>query len=192
MKLILGPMPKDPSFKPEDEGWTLIREPKPSVFLVIALLLGIPFSLALIILWLILTPIEHKQLNLLYTFIAFPCVIFFHELAHAVALAKMRSEHQTYFGFWPRRLAFYVHYTGPMSRIRYLTISILPYFLLSIVPLLICALLARPNFILMYASIANSYASCGDFAVFLIILRRVPTKAVIRQQSDKTWWIKEA
>lgn len=189
MKFIFGQMPKDDSFSPEEHGWTFLKEPLPSTLLLIAVLLGVFFGLGTTFLWVTLTPIELSRLNLLYTLLAFPCIIPLHELAHALILPLKKGEHQTFFGFWPARFAFYVYYTGPLSRPKYMTISIFPYVLLSILPLLICAMFRTASFIVAYASIANSFLCGADFATFLIILCRVPPGAVLRQQGCDTWWI---
>ena len=189
MKFILGQMPRDDSFCPEEHGWTFLKEPPPSILFLVAVLLGVLFGLGTTFLWVALTPIELSRFNLLYSLLVFPCIIPLHELGHALILLAKKGVHKTFFGFWPARFAFYVYYTGPLSRPRYMTISIFPYLLLSILPLLICALFRATSFIVAYAGIANSFLCGADFATFLIVLCRVPAGTVLRQQGCDTWWI---
>lgn len=189
MKFILGQMPKDKSFSPGEDGWTFLKEPRPSILFLIAVLLAVFFGLGTALLWVALTPIKLSQLNLVYSLLAVPCIIPLHELGHALVLPVKKGGHRTFFGFWPARLTFYIYYTGPLSRTKYMTISIFPYVLLSILPILICALLQTTFCVIAYVSIGNSLLCGLDFATFLIILWRVPAKSVLRQQGYDTWWI---
>jgi hypothetical protein len=182
-------MPKDDSFSPEEQDWTFLKEPPPSTLLFISVLLGVFFGLGTTFLWVALTPIKLSRLSLLYSLLAFPCIIPLHELAHALILPAKKGKHKTFFGFWPARFAFYVYYTGPLSRSKYMTISIFPYVLLSILPLLICALFRITSFIVAYAGIANSFLCSADFATLLIVLCRVPAGTILRQQGCDTWWM---
>ena len=188
MKFIIGPMPEDEDFEPEKSGWTFLKEPRPSTLFLIALFLAVLSGLETTFLWVTLTPVKFARLNPLYALLAVPCIIPLHELIHALVLPVKQDRYRTFFGFWPARFAFYIHYTGPISRTRYMTISIFPYLLLSILPILICASLQTTSYAVAYAGIGNSFACGADFATFLIILLRVPPNTTLRQQGYKTWW----
>ena len=69
--------------------------------------------------------------------VAFAAMLFVHELLHAVALPAASFGAATTVGFWPNTLTPYVSYEGELPRNRHVLVGVMPFFVLSIVPIVL-------------------------------------------------------
>ena len=191
MEFIVGPIPENQDSKPDNQGWTLLREPKPKAMMLRGLVMAVVLGLGALLLWIAFAPLKINEFNLLWSLVAIPFCVPLHEVSHALAFPAAGWNDRTVFGFWPSRLAFYAYYRGCLSRNRTVTILVFPFLLLSIVPLLTCGVLGIAPSVVVYASICNAFLSSIDLVSILLVLSQVPGKAVIRQQDGKAWWIEE-
>jgi hypothetical protein len=79
-------------------------------------------------------------------------------------------------------LVFYAHYAGELSRGRFLTILIMPFLIISFVPLIVCAIAALSTTLLAFMSILNAFMACGDMFAVGLLLFQVPRDATLRNQ----------
>src|SRR5262245_37172423 len=145
MRLHLGPVPDE--FSP-DSSWRAIREPDPILLQVIALpvaafvavlvgfawsRVGLPTSL--------LFPGPFPVLVLFNVALALsiPALIVAHELLHAIVHPHFGLSSSTIIGAWPSRLLFYAHFSGPLTRNRFLAIFAMPFLVITVLPLAVAA-----------------------------------------------------
>ena len=141
MKFTVGPIPEDAHFQPDGDVWTIVREPSLEKMMLLSLPLAVLLGLGAILLWILITPVDVDDIQVLWSIAAMPFCIPVHEFAHASGFPTRGWIAKTCFGVWPSRLAFYAHYQGPLSRDRVLVVLVLPLILISISPLVLCSVL---------------------------------------------------
>lgn len=97
----------------------------------------------------------------------------------------------TIVGVWPSRLLFYAAYAGPLSRDRFLIVFVVPFLVLTFLPLLIAATGFLSKSMMMVAawfSIWNALFSCGDLIGIFLIWTQIPRAAIVQNQSWRTYW----
>ena len=189
MRFTVGPIPEDAHFQPDGEVWTIVREPSLEKMMLLSVPLAVLLGLGTAFLWVLLTPVELDDVQLLWSIAAMPFCIPVHEFAHAFGFPTRGWIAKTCFGVWPSRLAFYAHYQGPLSRDRVLVVLVLPFALISISPLVLCSVLRTVPPVAMYVSIGNAFLCSVDLASFMLVLWQLPRGAVVRQQRLTMWWM---
>ncbi len=111
-----------------------------------------------------------------------------HELIHAAAHPGSGSSPFSTIGVWPSRLLFYAHYTGELSRNRFIGILVAPLLVISGLPFLVCAVAGRAPVEIAFISVPNAAASCGDAIGVVLLLFQVPAAATTRNQGYWTYW----
>jgi hypothetical protein len=189
----LGPLPESPEFTPDD-SWTLLREPSLWGFQLRAIPIALFTTVVLACLWIILTPVRHVMGTLTFplpisTF--FACllgVIVIHELIHASVHPKIGISEKTVIGFWPSRMFVYTIYVGELTKNRCLAILIMPFTVISIIPLAFATITQTASFWVAYISILNGLLACGDILAAVMTLRLFPNGAIIRTKGWLTFW----
>src|SRR5690606_17377367 len=74
-----------------------------------------------------------------FALLSFPAVIIVHELIHAAVHPRWGLSRASVIGAWPSKLLFYAHYSGPLSRDRFLAVFIAPFVAITLVPLLLAS-----------------------------------------------------
>ena len=189
MKFTVGPIPEDAHFQPDGGMWTIVHEPSLEKMMLLSVPLTVLLGLVAILFWILITPVDLDDIQVLWVIGATPFCIPVHEIAHAFGFPARGWIANTGFGVWPSRLAFYAHYQGPLSRDRVLAVLVLPFALISISPLVLCSILRTVSPVAMYVSIGNAFLSGVDLASFMLVLRRLPRRAVVRQQGLTMWWM---
>jgi len=195
MRLHSGPVPDDPNFHPQAQGWNSIRhDPSP---LVISLLV-VPVAVILIyfLFWLIslLFPRGGPVLSGWYILLPLVLVIPVHELIHAVCYPAFGLTSDTIIGVWARRRIFYAYYQGALPRNRLLLVYAAPFVVLTLVLMPVLAWLhsmdlAHPLLsVLWFISLINGVLCAGDVIGFLLLLWQVPRRALVKNQGWKTYW----
>lgn len=117
-----------------------------------------------------------------------------HELAHAIMFPGAGFTNQTRLVIWPSKLRVGVYFDGCLSRRRWLLMRAAPLFLLSILPLLLLTyfrVLIVPGTLVIFLQIlmlANGVGSGADIAAFSIVLKQVPSKAMICFHGGRAYW----
>ncbi len=188
MRFHIGAPPETPDFSP-DASWKPLREPTPWVMQFFALPLGIVACVAVGFLWLSLTPLRDLSFDspgmLLIAFIA---IVPIHELIHAAVHPRSGASADSILGVWPSRLLFYAHYTGELSRDRFIAILIMPLLIISFAPLFACAIAGRSSALLAFVSTLNALFACGDIFAIGLLLWQIPSDATVRNQGWRTFW----
>ena len=200
MRFHFGPPPPNPEFQPEMNGWTPLREPKPLMLNIMAIPLSILAMVALAVAWNreptmainFDASIFGRLAPLVYVatilFIGFPGLILVHELIHALGYPQFGFSRQSLLGVWPSRLVFYAGYLGRLSRNRWLVVYLLPFLVLSVLPLLVCRPFHFDAPLLQVVSVVNGLFSGGDLVLVLLIFFQVPRAATMQNQGWSTWW----
>jgi len=189
----LGPLPESPEFTP-DNSWTLLREPSLWGFQLRAIPIALITTVVLAGLWIILTPVWRVIGTLTFplpisAFIA--CllgVVVIHELIHASIHPKIGISDKTVIGFWPSRMFVYTIYVGELTKNRCLAILIMPFTVISIVPLAFATITQTASFWVAYISILNGLLACGDILAAVMTMRHFPNGAIIRTKGWLTFW----
>ena len=201
MRFIYGPIPSSQTFDPKEEGWTPLggTDVDASRFAVIAGLLSVPFIVPAV--WVLLSSRSEIRGFLLGNplyFVAFlillVALIPVHEFIHTLAYLKGLRSPRLMMGAWINRGMFYVIYDAPMPRHRVLLMSVMPFMLLSVLPV-VCLLLLELQqewmvlgwfLILIHASLCT-----GDFLVWWRLGFCVPHGAWIHNNGWTTYWTTE-
>ena len=137
------------------------------------------------------------QVPLIFLLLLIPAgllVIFIHELLHCAGHPRMGFSSASYIGVWPSRFMFYSVYLGDIMSNRNLIFGLLPFVVLSIVPLFLCiALDTSPgshSVLLAFASILNGVCCCSDLLIVPIICWQVPHNATIHDRGWEMYWKK--
>lgn len=200
MRFHIGPPPQNPDFQPELSGWTALREPRP----ILLNLYGLPFSLvAAIVLsaawgqgssvsFEIAPATAGPSVLLLYLLlvllVGFPAIIAVHELIHGFGYPNLGFSRNTILAVWPSRLLFYAGYLGPMSRNRWLGVYLMPFLVLSVMPVAVCKTTGAYSGVAHLVSVFNGLLSGGDLFCVLLIWFQVPRTAILQNQGWSTWW----
>jgi hypothetical protein len=188
MRLHIGLIPETPDFTP-DGPWRPLREPTPWVMQLMALPVAIIAGAILGILWAFLTPLRTASWPsfgvMIVTFFA---LIPIHELVHLGIHPCSGVTESSIVGFWPSKMLFFAHYTGELSRSRFMAILLMPLLVISFVPLIACAIIGCSVGLLVFASVANGLFACGDILGAGLLLCQVPPRARLRNQGWRTFW----
>jgi hypothetical protein len=129
---------------------------------------------------------------LLALVLSFPALVVVHELLHAVVHPGWGLSHRTILGAWPARLLFYAHYSGPLSRNRFLCVFAMPFLIITVLPLGLAACgLKLPDLMtwaVAWGSTLNALAAGGDYFGILLISLQVPRAAIVQNQGWRTYW----
>lgn len=98
-----------------------------------------------------------------------------------------RSPHSI-LGFWPSRVLFYAHYDGEMTRNRFIAILLMPFVVISVVPLLVSAVAQVTSGWVAYISAFNALLACGDMLGAGMVVFQIPATAIVRNQGWRTYW----
>ena len=187
MRFHLGAVPESPDFV--TDGWKPLREPGPILMQVFALPIGLAVSTLMVLAWLYLTPVtKYPSASPLWLVLGLLFLFPVHELLHAIVHPHQGRTADTVLGFWPSRMIFYAHYLGEVSRNRFIAILAAPFLIISVVPLLVCAVLGHSSVAWAYFSCLNAFCSCADLLGIIFFLFQIPQSAIARNQGWFTYW----
>lgn len=194
MRFVCGPIPASRVLDPQVGGWTPLRESGGARLAVVAVLVGLPFVVAAVIL------LDNMRNKVRELFAAQPLVggayllallllVPVHEWIHALAYGQgIRSPHLI-IGFWPSRGLCYAIYDSPMPRRRVLGMVVAPFLTLSALPLLCLPWLQGGAWALVLTfSLLHAGMCGGDLIVFLRLLCQVPGNALVHNNGWQTYW----
>lgn len=194
MRFVWGPIPPSRVLNPQAEGWTPLRESGPGRFTALALLVGLPFTLATAFL------LVDRQDGLRGLFRDDPLAaglflgsvlmaIPMHEAIHALAYGQgLRTPHLI-LGFHTRGMLPYVLFDSPLARGSVLRMLIAPFVALSLLPLLALPYLHGTAWTLVLAFCSLHAAMCGgDAVVVWRLVAQVPRAGLVHNNGWQTYW----
>lgn len=172
---------------PGSPRWRALQRPDPQVDFGVSMPLGGTMALAVLVLWLVLTPWQPGVIGAAML------------VATAILLAPLRE--CLHLIAWPggagRRLecrrtgwtlSLRARCAGVVHRRQFLWLLALPFLLLSVLPVLGAAVVgASPQF-LVVLTLLNAFASSGDVLAALLVMAQVPVDAVVREEGDEHVW----
>lgn len=181
------------------DGWKKIKEPGNLAF---AVLLSFPFVFVLggLTAWLayLLKPelfgfvlsepfrisisIDIKSLLFLILIYIY---MFVHEMIHAVFIPGFMKSDKTYWGL--HGLFGFVFTNEPIRKLRFIVISAMPFFLLSVVALVLFYLMGVLNWFTFGLCLINAAGSCVDFLNLFLIAIQVNRKQTIINNGFETY-----
>lgn len=185
MKIRIGPFQEDNTFSPNDE-WTPLREFSIKDFQTRAIPLCIGNTALFAFLWIRWTPVAEAWGTVPFPVMIFQnlailvSVIVIHELIHALIHPSLGFSEQTVIRFWPSKMFVCTYYLGEITRNRGITVQIMPFVVLSIVPLAISVVAQTAQLWLAYTSIVNAFIASGDIVAIIMTMRELPRGAIIR------------
>lgn len=198
MRFWVGEYPPDPTFQPEREGWTKVREPGIAVAWLLAipamaaLAVGTAFAFAAVSRPAGGTPDRPVYTTPLVPLLAMVGVVLgtavAHEAAHLVAHPRFGLSPASVVGSWPKAGVLYVLYDGVLSRTRYLWVVALPLVVLTFGPLAVCSVVGEVPVWLAGVAVVNALGSGFDVLAILLVLRQVPAGALVRGHGFDFYW----
>lgn len=187
MRIKIGPIPESPEMPPGN--WTPLREFGPAVMQLFALPLGAVAGALVVLLWLVATPVrDEPYVSLLLLGGAVLLLSPIHELVHAAIHPGFGISSRSVIGAWPARLLFYAHYDGVISRSRFIAILATPMLVITVLPLLICAVTQHGSVTLAFVSALNAIGAGGDMFGIILLLAQVPRGAKVFNRGWRTFW----
>lgn len=194
MRFIFGAMPQDPEFDPKNQGWTSLRGLGPGKIQLIAIVIAVLVGLLLqLLFWLAganVSPLQNIR-NVPIGLGIMLGIIPIHELLHLLCFPCFGLNKKSIIGFWPRMFGAYVYYNGALSRNRVMLISACPFIVLSISPLLASICTADVHVVIVAVSYLNGLLCGADLLNILLLVKRVPSNALVRAKGYHSYWRKE-
>ncbi|MCR6650094.1 MAG: DUF3267 domain-containing protein [Cellvibrionaceae bacterium] len=192
MRFVLGPIPQDTDFHPDEDGWYICRELNPKLA---AWIIG-PFvasivMLVLCIVILVFTEIRPDGFSLLGFLACYFFVIVAHEAIHAVCQPDRGLSGKSIYGFWPSRGICFTHFEGSRSRANFLVGIIAPFIILTVLPLMLTVIFGWRSWVVGVIIIWNGLSSALDLVGFGNVLASIPRNAKVRNLGWRTYWMPE-
>jgi hypothetical protein len=111
-----------------------------------------------------------------------------HEALHLVGFPRRGLDSNTVIGLWLEFGSPYVQYLSPMSRNQFLLATILPFAVLSILPVVFAANDIGSVAYLSWISVLNCVGAGSDLLVFAKTLAIVPANAWVLENGESMLW----
>lgn len=189
MRFHLGPPPSDPTFHPQPP-WQPLREPHHiALLLALAIPLGVLTAVGYVVLALFLQPTGELVLSGdRWTLVAVFVLIPTHELLHALSVPGSLASPHLVLGVWPRAFVAYVHYTGELTRERWLLTALCPLVAVTVATLALSRLVPAWREPVLVFGLLNAIGAGGDLLSAVLVLAQVPPGASLRNQGWRTFW----
>jgi len=191
MRFVLGPLPENEDFHPLETGWRKIRDPNA----VLLHLLSLPTASAVVVLtFLVCRALFGREmfnigaLDMSLVYLGVVLLVPLHELIHAVSAPSFGMSGKTVVGFWYQRLLPYAVHTDAMTRTRIVWFLIMPFLMLSVLPMIGMWLLRLNSSFLCHFILINAGGCAGDFIQLPVFVCQVPQHAVIRNKGLDSYW----
>jgi len=204
MRLHFGPVPENPDFHPQEDGWTPLREPSAGVFVLLASGVGIVVGVLVAMLWAatvesgIILQLKFNSrdvstaipiaIAIAMVLGAIALLIAVHELLHAAVYPGGWLSRRTIIGMWLSKGLFYAHYDGSLSRNRFVLTLLTPFLVLTLGIWLAEVVLRTGWGPLPAWSVLNAMFAGGDILATGMVVWQLPSRAEVRNQGWNTWW----
>ncbi len=194
---------KEVSAKLVADGWTKLKEPSN---LGLTILLSVPFMIIngvifAVIAYYLYPPLKEffnikNDLNITFTVnlstllyvVMFFIFMTIHEFLHASFIPKAFTSDKVYWGI--NGFVGFVYTTEKIKKERYLTISIMPFIILSIILPFILSILGWLNWFTLFLCLMNAMGASVDFLNMCLIVVQVPRGSEIINNGFETYFRK--
>jgi hypothetical protein len=195
MRFHLGSIPDSPDFVPDDSWKQFIEDEKLSIWQwqLKALPLAILNLIIVTILWIVFTDFEKFILDITFplpilkSLFTLMCVLIVHEFLHAICFPEALRSSQVIIGFWPAQMLVYTKYIGAVKRNRFLIFLSIPFFVISILPIIFASISKTTNLWMTYISILNAFLASGDVLTIFEIFK-LSSGTELRTHGTKLFW----
>lgn len=180
LKLKLGP-PPDNDLVLQDASWKAVMGYDASPAGALRMLtVGFICTLVAVALWIAFVPgaLPVSWPSVLPALAVLIALVVVHEAIHLLALPE-GGVGNAVAGFWPAKGAAHVEYRLPMSRRRFVLVTLAPVLRLSVGVIAVTAFDVRNAVPLQWASVLNAFGSGADLLVVCLVLRQASTSALI-------------
>jgi hypothetical protein len=187
--VTFGPVPTDEKFQPLLFGWRdFAFVESTSRLLVEKFAIGLVVFLGLWAGWRFATPtkVEVFILPLWKGTLLFAGTVIVHEFVHLASYPL--GQRRRGLGIWMQRAVAYAYYLGPISRNRMVVVLLMPFVVLSLVPLIAATMIKMDTPALAFVSIWNGVGATIDLHFALTFLRRFDRHTEIRNDGGVVWW----
>lgn len=188
---------KEVEIKYLEEGWKKLREPKN---IILYMILSIPLMLFLGIITMIIiktfSTFTMKDLGFtnegfmltinIPIILSFFVLIYIHEILHVLLVPNFIKSSRTFLGItW---FGGFAYTEEEISRNRFLVISMLPFFIISIIFPFLLNLFGILTTSIKIISILNALSSCVDLLNFIIVIFQVPKGSKMVMNGQATYY----
>ena len=172
---------------PYDVAWRQVHDLDGEAGMVISLVAGAVLCMATFAVWLLAVPFHSIRIDYATLLVATAMVLFFHELAHAIAFTCGRARGLRVECAW-QKYRPHLRYHGAVSRARYIAVLFAPLAAVSIAPVAASIVLSLRSGDLVLISLLNALASGGDAIAAALVLLQVPANAVVQRRGECVIW----
>jgi len=189
MLFRLGPPPDSLSDSEFATGeWRRVPRPPLWVVHVLSLPIGALMALLVLVAWVFLTPRFEVAFEPGYKVaLVFSSVVLLGMILQISTYPGMGLSNQSVLGLWPSRLTPYTAHSSKLTKRQFVATSMLPFMVLSILPLLLAAALRTSSGWLIFGSClaAGIY---GTNVVLALPALRLPAHCVIAGRGFQPFW----
>lgn len=182
-----------------EKGWKKVKEPQN---LALSIFFSFPFAFLLggIVLWIayfldgslfgflfsdsLKISFHINLFSLLYVLIIWGYMLI-HEMIHAIFVPNFLKSEKTFIGL--NGMFGFVSTTEPIKKGRFLIITVMPFILLSILPLFVLNFFDYLNWYTLGLCLMNATGSCVDFLTMFLIAIQVKNKRTIISNGFETY-----
>jgi hypothetical protein len=181
LNFMVGKPPENLIFR-ADPHWSAIPGYDDSMPMTLrAVAMGATPALLLGLVWYFMAPGGlpiSLNIELSSVLIAFALATIVHELCHLLLFPRMGLQHTTV-GIWPQMGAVFVQFRKPVSRARFIAITLAPLLLISLLPIALAfAGFAIPT-VVRWGGVINALAAGADMLAVLVLLKHSSASAQI-------------
>lgn len=179
------------------DGWTPMKEPKNFIN---TLLLSVPFMIINTLISIgiinIFSDISLHEFGLteegvfitidLISLLLIVFLVILHELIHLFFIPNFIKSEKTWIGL--TLFGGFVATEEEISKLRFVFITIAPFFIISILTPLLFSIFGALTTNLKCLILLNSMGSSVDMLTLLLILKQVPPNGILRNNGSRTYW----
>lgn len=182
------------------DGWKKIKEPGnlalavlfsfPFVFILVGMTAGVAYLLKPELCAFAISESFYISFTIDINSLSFLSIVFvytfIHEMIHAVFIPNFIKSDNTYWGL--NGLFGFVFTAEPIKKFRFIIITVMPFFLLSLVALVLFYLIGSLNWFTLGLCLINAAGSCVDFLNLLFIAAQVKGGQIIINNGFETYY----
>ena len=188
MRFLFEKFPENNDFDPENEGYHAINEPS---FLKLCLMTIPVIFISMFIIGLMLkirlgADYHLSMIDSFQDFVILLALVPIHEMLHVIVFPDKISSTDIFIGTY--RGAIYVEYLQDIKKERFLLGLILPFIVLTVIPVLLLMISTINYPLLSKIAMMNMVLSSMDVLSFYGILIKIPAHAKIQNKDFRSYW----